>query len=521
MPLPRHKKLRIILMVGGLLGVGLCGGSSSLASEVKPPGQGLRFVPPEELRGIPLAELPYAGYELPARVDLSEHMPPPGHQQSQNSCAAWASAYAVKTYQEKIEQRHALVQKGQPRWQYIFSPSFVYNQINQGRDGGATLVDALNLLRARGALTWSEMPYLEDNITQQPSVAQLQQARRYRIAYWRQVNVADLLELKSHVQAGYPVMVGLLIDQGFYQLKAQNWSRFDGSAQSGHAVVLVGYDDQRHAFKVMNSWGQTWGESGFGWVDYRHFRRSAREAYVAKDAWNDPQVSQLNVSRRADLERDAERSPGSAPEQKKASKPSAAAKPKPSPPLLQDEAAISPTAPAPLAPPTDSARQRERKESAGAVWSKADTEGATGGQDVVTHDAFGAIAQSLLPARLSGHVTLEHNFEDVEVILHFYRKVGHRYLPFKVNADWDARYRLPNDQLVLPAHVEAVDAESPGVYRWQAALPPGFINVLQTDADLFYQPVFYSQKFGVSRDPLYTPILKATTPHESGGSTAQ
>ena len=251
------------------------------------PATGLKFLSSEQLRAIPLAELPYGGFQMPEKVDLSVHMPPPGHQENQNSCVAWVSAYAVKTYQEKLEQRYRLISRGQPDWEHIFSPAFVYNQINQGRDGGATLVDALNVLSSRGALSWAEMPYNPDDFMLLPTAQQLQAARRFRISYWRQVNPLDPMEMKAQLQAGYPVMIGALIDDGLYNLQpGKVWSHKTGASRGGHAMVVVGYDDVREAFKVLNSWGGKWADKGYGWIDYRHFNRVVREAYVAKDAFN-------------------------------------------------------------------------------------------------------------------------------------------------------------------------------------------------------------------------------------------
>jgi hypothetical protein len=44
--------------------------------------------------------------------------------------------------------------------------------------------------------------------------------------------------------------------------------------------VLVGYDDAKRAFRLINSWGRSWGADGYGWIDYDHFRRVTREAYI-------------------------------------------------------------------------------------------------------------------------------------------------------------------------------------------------------------------------------------------------
>jgi hypothetical protein len=35
-----------------------------------------------------------------------------------------------------------------------------------------------------------------------------------------------------------------------------------------HAVVLVGWDDKRKAWLIKNSWGEEWGEKGYGWIKY-------------------------------------------------------------------------------------------------------------------------------------------------------------------------------------------------------------------------------------------------------------
>ncbi len=35
-----------------------------------------------------------------------------------------------------------------------------------------------------------------------------------------------------------------------------------------HVVLLIGWDDKKQAWLVKNSWGEEWGEQGFGWIKY-------------------------------------------------------------------------------------------------------------------------------------------------------------------------------------------------------------------------------------------------------------
>jgi hypothetical protein len=46
--------------------------------------------------------------------------------------------------------------------------------------------------------------------------------------------------------------------------------------KEGHAVTIVGYDD--NGFLIKNSWGEQWGEKGYGWVSFDYHRMFCREA---------------------------------------------------------------------------------------------------------------------------------------------------------------------------------------------------------------------------------------------------
>ena len=239
---------------------------------------GMLFEKQDKLSGIPLASTPFGGDELPASVDLSDKMPPVGNQGIQQSCVAWAIAYGLKSYQEKLEL-------GQ---QFTFSPSYIYNQINNGLNAPTYVTDALNLLSDQGVCVMDEMPYSENDWTTKPSTLAKTDAKKFRIDFWRQVNVSDIKEVKAQLAAGYPVIIGAEVSKefgtdGFDQKAAYVWKEA-GTSGGGHCMLLTGYNDQKGAFKVMNSWGKEWGDNGFGWIDYKLFPQVIKYGFVAKDA---------------------------------------------------------------------------------------------------------------------------------------------------------------------------------------------------------------------------------------------
>ena len=52
----------------------------------------------------------------------------------------------------------------------------------------------------------------------------------------------------------------------------------------GHAVVIVGWDDDKDAWLIKNSWGTDWGDGGFGWIAYGSNRIGRQSAWVKAEA---------------------------------------------------------------------------------------------------------------------------------------------------------------------------------------------------------------------------------------------
>ena len=241
---------------------------------------GLVFLDDTAYRSIPLATPPLLG-DIPPSADLSPSMPEPGDQGNQGSCVGWAVAYALKSYHERVERQWSLDTDD-----HRFSPAFIYNQIKGSPDckGGTLFVDALNLVRREGVAPLNRFRYRDSECSLIPDAATKQQAKTFAIADWRRVNPMDDVEIKTHIASGFPVLVGITVDQAFVDLSGfEPYTQFTGPNLGGHAMVIVGYDDARSAFKLINSWGGDWGEGGFGWVTYKALRQVVREAYVAQD----------------------------------------------------------------------------------------------------------------------------------------------------------------------------------------------------------------------------------------------
>jgi C1A family cysteine protease len=221
---------------------------------------------------------------LPISIDLSFNFPTPGDQGQQGSCVGWATAYALKSYQEKIEIGWSLNTSS-----HLFSPAFIYNQINGSNDQGAYIPDALNLAVQKGVSTLATMPYSDRDYLTQPSPGAFSEAASYRAVNWYRVN--DTSQIKAALVNRKPVVCGISIYQSFYNLGGSNsvYNTADGNNIGGHAVTIVGYDDTKFggAFKIINSWSASWGDDGYFWLPYSFAAQGIMtEAYVLEDAEN-------------------------------------------------------------------------------------------------------------------------------------------------------------------------------------------------------------------------------------------
>jgi C1A family cysteine protease len=219
---------------------------------------------------------------LPSGVDLIVDFPAVGNQGTQASCVAWALAYAVKSAHEHREHGWRLNNSN-----HVFSPAYVYNQVNDGRDDGTTIDQAIKLMEKAGTVPLTIMPYDDLDYVTWPTKDQITLGSNFKIGEYRRIAENNIDELKRIIASGEPVVMAVKVYSTFMgdEIKKTNgvYSTAKGEVLINHAVVLVGYDDSRNAFKLVNSWGPTWGDRGYGWLTYDFLPQVAVRAYVVYD----------------------------------------------------------------------------------------------------------------------------------------------------------------------------------------------------------------------------------------------
>lgn len=80
-------------------------------------------------------------------------------------------------------------------------------------------------------------------------------------------SLRNIESVKAALQRG-PVVTTLSVYADFMNYSSGVYKHVTGDMLGGHAISIVGYDDSKQAWIVRNSWGEDWGEKGFGYIAY-------------------------------------------------------------------------------------------------------------------------------------------------------------------------------------------------------------------------------------------------------------
>ena len=223
--------------------------------------------------------------KLPAKVDLRGKCPPVYNQGALGSCTANALGAAFQVSQKL---------QGKTTWM----PSRLFLYYNEriainttASDSGAFLRDGIKSLNKAGICKEKEWTYDDDPApgakfsVKPPKVCYTNAVQNLILSYQRLSN--NINTLKGCLAEGFPFVFGFTVYESFMSQKVKNngimpMPNFNTEkVVGGHAIMAVGFDDAKQALLIRNSWGNTWGISGYFWMPYAYVSNNN----LADDFW--------------------------------------------------------------------------------------------------------------------------------------------------------------------------------------------------------------------------------------------
>jgi len=136
-----------------------------------------------------------------------------------------------------------------------------------GGCGGGYLSQAYNYLQNKGAVDENSFKYLAQN-----SPCNNSTNPRTKISGWTSVS-QDVNSLKTAIYSK-PITAAFYVFTDFFSYKSGVYKYVYGQLEGGHAICIVGWDDNNSCFIVKNSWGTGWGESGYFKIAYSEINNS-------------------------------------------------------------------------------------------------------------------------------------------------------------------------------------------------------------------------------------------------------
>ncbi len=181
------------------------------------------------------------------------------NQASCGSCVAFAAIGATEG-QFKIRANN-------PGWGVDLSEQHLFSCGGGVCGWGWYISSALNRLRDYGTPDEACSPYQSGDGTDRPCPTKCAdgsgwQSRAFKISNWNWIS-----NTPSAIQAALmngPLVAAFDVYTDFFSYSGDVY-HYDGHSPlaGGHAIVIVGYDSNQRYWIVKNSWGASWGESGY------------------------------------------------------------------------------------------------------------------------------------------------------------------------------------------------------------------------------------------------------------------
>ncbi len=226
----------------------------------------------------------------PATMTLRQWCSPIEDQGALGSCTANAGMGVLEYFERRAFGRHLDGSR-------LFLYKATRNLLGWTGDTGAYLRTTMKALALFGAPPEQYWPYRITQFDTEPPAFCYAFAGNYKAIRYFRLDPAGkpasqvLDSIRTNLAAGLPSMFGFTV---YTSMPRIGDGRIDipfpqpgESVLGGHAIVAVGYDDNRKigphkgALEIRNSWGTAWGDKGYGWLPYEYVVRG-----LAVDFWS-------------------------------------------------------------------------------------------------------------------------------------------------------------------------------------------------------------------------------------------
>jgi len=232
-----------------------------------------------------------SGKALPSKFNLREFTGDIEDQLQTGSCVANATVSGL----EMLKAKDGVIED--------YSRLFLYYNLREpyedlkGKDIGSHLRDGFKSVSKLGICLENEWEFNPSKIHERPDESCYESAKKRLVTRYERINIYNdsfldkeldsIEDIKDAVYNGFAVTISCNVGRSLYNIRANikdhNYLGVNGDSVGGHAMLVIGWDDELGGLIVENSWGKAWGDNGEFLFKYGIFLKDANDVWVCTE----------------------------------------------------------------------------------------------------------------------------------------------------------------------------------------------------------------------------------------------